>query len=222
MSRSGPLLSKLAGSCSAMLSKSSSACQLVLLLAIPGMFAGCAVLVDNDARKAAYAEFISARKEVTHWSVRGRAAVQAEGSGATLSLRWRQLDDVFDINLSGPFGAGAVRISGQPGAVVLDDGSGQPYSAADPESLIAAYTGYEMPVSALRYWILGMPAAGLEVEHRELDASGRPQVLKQSGWRVEYRRWNRVAGMAMPARVDLRKGAKQLRVALSGWQVSNE
>lgn len=192
----------------------------VLLVAL--WSSGCAWRADKTERADAHSEFAEQRERLTHWSVRGRAAVRTGGDGATLSLRWRQLEDVFAINLSGPFGTGAVQISGQPGAVVLNNGSGQVYSAPNPEALLAAHTGYDLPVSALRYWILGDLADGLEVERRDYAASGRPEVIVQGGWRIEYRRWTQVDAIFMPARIDISKGSKQLRVALSGWQVSYE
>lgn len=203
----------------------SSACRPLLYLAGLAVLlgsSGCALTVDKAERDKAHAEFVSEHEGLSHWSVRGRAALRAAGEGATLSLRWRQIGGVFDIHLSGPFGAGAVRVSGQPGAVILDDGSGQPRSAQEPETLFAMYTGYDLPISALRYWILGIAAQGLRVERKELDAAGRPQVMVQDGWRIEYRRWSDVEGIHLPARVDIHKGSKQLRVALSGWQLGNE
>ncbi|MBK1734043.1 outer membrane lipoprotein LolB [Halorhodospira abdelmalekii] len=180
---------------------------------------GCAWWVDPDERERAHRDFLAERADLTHWTVQGRAAARANGDGATLGLRWQQLDETFDIRLSGPFGAGAVRVSGHPGAVVLDDGSGQTFWAPDPETLVARHAGYALPVSALRYWILGVESEGLELERLDLDTQGRPSLLIEDGWRVEYRGWAQVDGVSLPARIDLQKGSKQLRVALSGWQL---
>ncbi|MCG5529379.1 lipoprotein insertase outer membrane protein LolB [Halorhodospira halochloris] len=194
----------------------------VAVLAVLFGASGCALLVDEEERADAHAEFVEERKDLLRWSVSGRAAVRVNGEGATLSLRWQQRDEVFDINLSGPFGAGAVRVSGQPGAVVLNDGSGQAHSAPDPESLFATHTGYDLPVSALRYWIVGLPAEELEVGDKDIDARGRPRQIVQNGWQVEFRRWESVEGIYMPSRIDIQKSAKQLRVALSSWQIDDE
>ena len=186
------------------------------LLAV-GVLSGCALLVPEDERQAHYEAFLEERAELRDWSVRGRAALRADGEAVSLSLRWQQRGESYTINLSGPFGAGAVRIEGQPGQVTLRDGAGQSATAQSPEDLLAAQTGHRLPVTALHDWIVGRPAADLGVDELSLDRAGRPDRLEQAGWQVDFQGWTDVDGMDLPSRVDLHSGSTQMRVALSGW-----
>ncbi len=194
---------------------------LVGLLAV-GVLSGCALLVPEDERETQYEAFLEERAELRDWSVAGRAALRAEGEAVSLSLRWEQRGEAYTIHLSGPFGAGAVRIEGQPGQVTLRDGAGQSATARSPEELLATQTGHQVPVTALRDWIIGRPAGELDVEELSLDRAGRPARLEQAGWEVDFQGWSKVDGLELPSRVDLRSGSTHMRVALSGWSHGDE
>lgn len=191
-----------------------------VLLAALGL-AGCAPLAPQAEREAAYEAFLDEHAALGDWSVAGRAALRAEGEAATFSLRWRQRGEAYTIRLTGPFGAGGVEIRGEPGAVALTGGSGRTVTARTPEELLAAATGHRMPVTALRDWIVGRPAADLAVEALRLDGDGRPERLVQAGWEVLFHGWREVEGVALPGRIDLRNGSRHLRVALSEWSLSD-
>ncbi len=188
---------------------------LVLALAV----SGCATPLVVE-REAARDELRDAIHALDGWAVSGRAAVQADGESVSLSLRWREeRPDAYVLDLSGPFGAGAVRITGSARHATLEDGRGEAVTAARPEALLAAHTGRYLPVSALRYWMVGIPAPQLPLDGESLDSRGRPEHLEQDGWDVRYYGWDEVDGLYLPRRVDLQKGAKRVRVALTGWEV---
>ena len=185
--------------------------------------AGCApLLVDEREREAEHEAFLAERSGIESWLVHGRAGIRAEGEAVSLSLRWRQEPDRYDLHLSGPFGAGAVRVAGDADGVTLWHGDGRTLTAATPEDLLASQTGHRLPVTALRDWILGRPAEGKAVEARELDRQGRPARLVQAGWEIDYRGWTEVNGLALPARMDLSSGDKHVRVALASWEVGGD
>ncbi len=183
--------------------------------------AGCALLVPEDERQEAHQAFLAEREELERWSVSGRAALRASGEAVSLSLRWEQAPGMYAIDLSGPFGTGAVRIVGDGQGVTLRDGTGRSMTADTPEELLAVQTGHELPVRALADWIVGRPARGLKVDDLRLDGSGRPDRLRQADWSVQFQGWEEVDGIDLPTRVDLQSGSKQLRVALSGWRVAD-
>lgn len=194
------------------------------LVAALMVVAGCAPpwAVDPE-RDAHYEEHLERWRALEHWSVSGRASVQGGGESVSLSLRWDERPDGYRLELSGPFGTGTVRLDGSPDGVVIDDGRGPPQHAETPEQLVEAYTGHELPVSALRDWLVGRPAADLPLDDRRLDRHGRPASYHQDGWTVEYRGWTEAEdGLLLPSRVDVRRTHQQLRVALSGWMLHEE
>lgn len=194
-----------------------------VLLTCAVLLAACAPpwAVDPEAENR-FDAYRTEWESITAWNVSGRAALQGGGESVTLSVRWREEEDgSYRLELSGPFGAGAARLIGDAEGVVLDDGRGEPMVADTPETLVELYTGHDVPVTALRAWLLALPAPGLTLEARTLDRHGRPNRYEQDGWVVNYRGWTEVDGLPLPARVDIRKADQQLRVALSGWSIEH-
>ncbi len=193
--------------------------RLSAVLAAAMLVAACATPMVAE-REAARDDLRTRVAALEGWTVNGRAAIQSDGESASLSLRWREeRPDHYVLDLSGPFGAGAIRISGGSDHAVLEDGRGEAVVAARPEALLEAHTGRHLPVSALRYWMVGLPAPQLSLESEALDARGRPERLLQDGWEVRYYAWDEVEGVHLPRRVDLQKGAQRVRVAFSGWEI---
>src|SRR6185369_735639 len=52
---------------------------------------------------------------MARFSFAGRVAVAPQGSSANVD--WRQLQDLAKVNLSGPFGAGALQLEYSPGSL---------------------------------------------------------------------------------------------------------
>jgi outer membrane lipoprotein LolB len=141
--------------------------------------------------------------------------------GWSASLRWRQSDDDYRIHLSGPFGQGAVRIEGSAAAVVLRTADGRERRAATPEKLIAAELNAEVPVSLLRFWILGRPAPAPEVKELQLDEAGRLQRLAQAGWLITYQEYAAHDAGDLPKRLRIEHGQTAVRFVLSSWRIGS-
>ena len=157
------------------------------------------------------------------WRTSGRLAVKVPDDGWSASLRWRQRDDTYRVQLNGPFGQGAVRIDGSASAVVLRTADGRERRAATPEKLIAAELKAEVPVSLLRFWILGRPApapAPLESE-LELDEAGRLQSLAQAGWSITYQEYETLDVGDLPKRMRIEREDTEARFVLSSWHTGD-
>jgi outer membrane lipoprotein LolB len=140
--------------------------------------------------------------------------------GWSATLRWRQEPQDYQIRLSGPFGQGAVRVDGTADGVVLRTGDGHRRSAANAEQLIAAELGAEVPVSLLRYWLLGRPAPEIEVDELHLDNDGLLQELSQAGWAISYQDYEIHEAGLLPTRLRIERGQNKARFVLGGWHTS--
>jgi outer membrane lipoprotein LolB len=180
------------------------------LLSLPG--------VDPRAEWQAHLNWL---ESLNVWRTSGRVAVQVPDDGWSASLRWRQSDDDYRIHLSGPFGQGAVRIEGSASAVVLRTADGRERRAATPEKLIAAELNAEVPVSLLRFWILGRPAPAPapEVEELQLDEAGRLLRLAQAGWLITYQEYEAHDAGDLPKRLRIEHGQTAARFVLSSWRI---
>ncbi|HKJ75730.1 MAG TPA: lipoprotein insertase outer membrane protein LolB [Gammaproteobacteria bacterium] len=152
------------------------------------------------------------------WRLTGRIAIRTEGEGWHATLDWRQDRRRYDIRLIGPLGQGTVRLQGGPGRVSLQTEDGQT-TAADPEWLLYRNLGWRVPVEALRYWVLGLPAPG-SARERELDRYGRLARLEQADWRIEFRDYERRGGYELPSRIFVRNHRAQVRLVVGQWRLS--
>jgi outer membrane lipoprotein LolB len=152
------------------------------------------------------------------WSLTGRVAVQIEEQGWNATMHWRQLADAYDMRLIAPLGGGAVQLRGDPAGVVLRTGDGQLHAAADPETLLQEQTGMQIPVSGLRFWVLGRPDP-TQPSGQSLDGQGRLQRLRQAGWDIAYLGYRAVGEIELPARINLDNGHLQVRLAINEWEI---
>ena len=154
------------------------------------------------------------------WSLSGRIAIQTPTEGWHAALSWEQRGESYAIQLSSPLGQGAMQLSGDPAHVTLRTAAGED-SAQDPETLLEKQLGWRLPVSGLRYWVLGLSDPGMPLEHQELDDQGRLIRIRQSGWDIEFRRYAPGGRVDLPDKLFLNNsGAEphlEVRMVVENW-----
>ncbi len=157
--------------------------------------------------------------KVKDWRMNGRLAITRGSEAWHLKVNWRQKPEGYEILLSGPFGAG-VKLVGSPQSVVLHDAEHHAYYASEPEMLLYAHTGVLMPVTGLRYWILGLPDPAKNHTHQtQLDAYGRLAELQQRDWMVRFRDYVDVEHYQLPERLFIQSEDIEVRLVVDDWQV---
>lgn len=156
----------------------------LLLLAFL-LLAGCAhqpehVLIGDWSERQAQLD------KLNHWQVTGKLGVRIPGDNGSANLRWRQKDEHYDIDLSGPLGSGRVAIAGQPGQVNMQQAGEPPLSATTAEELILYSTGWTIPVTQMVYWVRALPAPHQQVTRWEKNEFDQITLLEQAGWRIQY------------------------------------
>lgn len=197
-----------------------------LCLAALAALAGCTTLNmdpmlradDGPASREAYARRLVQLQGLGKWNVRGRMALRTSEEDVNANVRWRQAGDRYTVDLSNPLGQTLLQLRGAPGRVSLRTAKGEERSAPTAESLLSDTTGWTMPVSALRHWLLGRPDPSIAVDAISSDADGRPLTIEQSGWQVEYKAYTSVDGLELPARVELVRDDVSAKLILRGWQ----
>lgn len=162
-----------------------------------------------------------ALSSVQHWRISGRLVVTNGVEAWHLKVDWRQDADVYVIHLSGPFGAGHVRLQGSHSGVVLQNADNESFYAQDAEELLYAQTGVRMPMGGLRYWIVGLPdPTGNGVP--QLDAFGRLQRLEQQQWNIVFKRYKSVNGLELPEKIFIDKQDVDIRLVIDEWELGVE
>lgn len=140
-------------------------------------------------------------------------------------LRWILMPQAYQMSGYGPFGRliFRLRVNAQGAKLVSERGR---FLGPNPGALLTRLTGLRLPVAGLRFWILGIPAPGLTVRQR-ISRRGLLKTLKQNGWFIHYRRydrtrWGRLPRLLILTRKADRTGAPTLIVTIrvDRWQTA--
>lgn len=182
------------------------------------LVAGCAAergvrLPDLSGWETRQAEL----SRLDRWEFRGRIAVKAGEEGFNGNLTWWQNDDLFVASVSGPFGAGSVRIDGDDEYVRIVDHDGETLEMQDAERELHLRYGWTIPVASLRYWALGIPDPAAPAE-TEIGDSGLLRRLEQRGWVLEIEAYREGAGQPMPHRMTAVHPDTRVRLVIDQWK----
>ncbi|MFN2360091.1 MAG: lipoprotein insertase outer membrane protein LolB [Marinobacter sp.] len=200
---------------------------LVLVLAVLTM-GGCTSLQVNplpegltDQPPVDWSDNRARLDQLQQWELTGKLAVrQPEDSGTAVINFWKQDREAYELELSSAFlGMGRTTLEGVPGFIELTLPGGDKYQSGDPESLIEAATGWQLPINSLTWWIRGLP--GPEGDFRLLfDDKDQLAVIRQQGWEIRYDRWQAFIDdyPPLPARMTAVKGDKRVRLVVTSWR----
>lgn len=151
------------------------------------------------------------------WLINGKLGVRAPQESGSGTLYWEQEGERYDIRLSGPLGRGATQLQGDNRGIVLDI-AGQPTLYADSaEELLEQQIGWRLPVEHLLWWVRGLPAPD-SPSRLQLDTESRLARLNQSGWTIEYSRYQAVGDLQLPQRMQLSGHDVLLTLVVTNWE----
>ncbi|MDQ2068738.1 lipoprotein insertase outer membrane protein LolB [Natronospira bacteriovora] len=184
------------------------------------LLAACArlpELPDAEGDEAAWQAHRQSLERLQAWSLDGRAALRTPDDGWTASLQWSQWQDYMDFRLRGTFGIGTTRVRGSQDWMIIENSRGDVWETARPEVELEREMGWRVPLSELRWWMVGMPAPGSPPQTRQVNDDGLLIYLVQSGWRIYYERYDTQEGLMLPGRVTVENGDVRLRVSIRNW-----
>ena len=71
---------------------------------------------------------------------------------------------------------------------------------------------------SLRYWILGIPDPAVESDQR-IDPEGWLTNIRQSGWSIEYDKFELVDETWMPKKIVLENDKARVKVIVDVWKL---
>jgi outer membrane lipoprotein LolB len=155
---------------------------------------------------------------VAEWVASGRLAVAVGREGGSGSFTWRQHAAVTDLQVRGPFGAGALQIVVDGDSVTVTDAAGVTLDSSTARERIRARLGADLPLAELRYWVLGLAAPGSQ-SHVEQRAQSPLRIIEQAGWNVSYQQFRAAAGWLVPARLTASSGSASIRIIVDDWHL---
>ncbi len=194
----------------------------ILVLVLLGGCAAPPVVRPPDDRLRAYQDRRALLESWTAWGFTGRLGVDAGEDGGSGRLDWDDAGDLTTLRFRGALGQGAWRMSIEPGEARLERADGSVRRADDVEGLVFDETGWNLPVTALDWWVRGLAwADGPEAEELVLNDDGTPAVLRQVGWRVEFTRFTAQDGTLLPSRLEAARDDVIVKLAVSRWYRSH-
>lgn len=147
----------------------------------------------------------------------GRMSASDGNQGASGRIEWQHDAAGDEVTVYSPLGQIAARLISSPTGAELLTGDGQRYQAENAEALMPRVFGFGVPVSRLAHWVQAAPPPGAEV--RELDAAGRPALVIDQGWRVDYLEYPDTRARTLPTRVEVSRGDARIRLIIDQWEL---
>jgi len=191
----------------------------LLRLLLPALLlAGCAAVQPQhpSAPPATYAAQASRVAAIHTFALNGRIAVLTEKKGFSGSMRWHHHAEGDEIGFYSPIGTQLGQISANTDNVTLTTSDKKVYTAANAETLMQDTLGWSLPMTGLKDWVLGRPAAG-DAELLAWDASGHLTHMRQQGWDIEYPHYIDAHGQWLPGKVVLKSQKLDLKLVVEQW-----
>ena len=104
------------------------------------------------------------RQQIEIWEIRGRLGVQTETTGGSVDLIWKQSREDYSIRLIMPLGVGTYLIQGNGKRALIRYPNGHKRMASNIDQVFSSVLGVNLPVSAIKDWVRGLPAKSLTVK----------------------------------------------------------
>lgn len=198
-----------------------------MLLFTISVLAGCTsitakkeVLVDWKSRQAAFAQIDS-------WMLHARIGMRSKHHSGSASLIWDETEKNRKLRLLGPLGGGVIYLQQDKSGVSLQDSNGKKWHANDANELIYRVTGWQIPVSGLRWWLLGITEPGSTAEYT-LDESQRLLSVLQDGWKVTLDKYRLFGDYELPSSIVVETEASEdkdgyirAKLIVKDWKITN-
>ena len=186
------------------------------------MLAGCATILppsEGSPSESVWRLRQQRLSQISNWLLQGRVGIETATESGSAALRWEQKGEQYSMRIMAPLSQGTFELTGSDEGVRLRSPDNQILSARDPEALMSRQLGWSLPVSGLRYWVLGIPSPLRPIEHIRVDENGRMLDLQQDGWRISIQRYGTVAGEELPDKIFMENSPLKVRMVIGEWQL---
>ena len=187
---------------------------LILLASV----SGCALFRGGTAPAPFLTQANQALYRLDSWRMEGRIGVQTAGDAWQANLFWDHDTAQDRLRLSGPLSQGMVSIVVQKDLIYINEGKGRTELSRRPDALLRDRLGFSVPLSSLRYWILGLPDPQLGYTPL-LGDGGSPAGFLQSGWTIRLDRFTTAGTRVVPQKMSVQGSGVKLKILADTWEI---
>lgn len=175
----------------------------------------CATLAGCAPMHQAQVLFHADRDLATAFDLEGRMSASDGSRAASGRVQWQHDGTSDRWTVFTPLGQIAAQLESDAAGARLTDSAGRRVDAANADALLPQVIGVDVPVSRLSRWVQAAPDG--EAEVRSFDTLGRPALIIDRGWRIEYLDYASPDADAIPARLDISRGDARIRLIIDTW-----
>ncbi|TAK79297.1 MAG: outer membrane lipoprotein LolB [Gammaproteobacteria bacterium] len=158
-----------------------------------------------------------ALNQLQQWQLNGKVGIQTAQNAGSANLSWiEDKQHHYTLSLTGPLGTGGLKLTGQPGLVILETSDGKRYTAQTPEQLIES--GWDLPLTPLYYWIRGIPVPDVP-SHRQFDTDHRLNTLTQYQAQIQYLSYTHVGQVELPNKIFITSPRVKIKIIIYEWKL---
>lgn len=149
------------------------------------------------------------------WQLSGRIGFRTPDNGTSASLQWAQTHNAYQIQLFGPFGAGALQIDGIGNTFQVSSNEGV-LNQKEAKDYLKRTFGIDIPLAELSYWVKGLPAP--KIPHKlSLNNQGQLKELFQSNWQINYDGYNQQQP-STPNKINMARDGLKIKLIVHEWK----
>ena len=175
----------------------------ILLLFAVFTLSACAMQSLQPPQTAAPSDWQTHQLRISQlndWRLAGKLGFRGPDNGGSASVNWQQRQNNFQLQLSGPFGAGSATLTGnqQIAEMLYQD----KLYRQTPQQLATQLTGVPLPVAALSWWARGLPSPDQNpASSIATSPEGYASSFEQAGWQLSFSRYSETDAGSLPGKI---------------------
>ena len=181
------------------------------VISLTSLISACAVVPDAQTQVYSVVDRQYLQQK-DNWALEGRLALVNEKESVSMSVIWRHTPVQDDIELSGPLAQGQMQIHIRENEVAVDEGDKVQVYQGSPNDIVAEVLRVDIPVSALRFWVLG-------VNDPAFSYALLSEGFVQNEWVVKFGPMQWVGTDQLPKKMTAQKADVRIKLIVDEWEL---
>jgi outer membrane lipoprotein LolB len=156
------------------------------------------------------------------WVIAAKLGIRSRDESGSVTLKWQQQGQEYQINLAGPLGQGSALLMGNADYIVIDRPNQERIYSNNPTQLVQETFGWELPLEQLNYWVRGLATPTIDTRELTFTPSGAVATFEQLEWSLQYSRHTLVDQWLMPKRIQAKKDDTIFTLIINEWAFPRE